>query len=54
MSYNNVDLPDFSKLLSNIGLNQDKDALLENEVVKDILDSFGGKIIDDSIKKVSS
>ena len=35
-------------------LNQDKDALLENEVVKDILDSFGGKIIDDSIKKVSS
>jgi len=26
MSYNNVDLPDFSKLLSNIGLNQDKDA----------------------------
>ena len=33
---------------------QDKDALLENEVVKDILDSFGGKIIDDSIKKVSS
>ena len=34
-------------------LNQDKDALLENEVVKDILDSFGGKIIDDSIKKVS-
>ena len=35
-------------------LNQDKDALLENEVVKDILDSFDGKIIDDSIKKVSS
>ena len=35
-------------------LNRDKDALLENEVVKDILDSFGGKIIDDSIKKVSS
>jgi len=35
-------------------LNQDKDALLENVVVKDILDSFGGKIIDDSIKKVSS
>jgi len=35
-------------------LNQDKDSLLENEVVKDILDSFGGKIIDDSIKKVSS
>ena len=35
-------------------LNQDKDALLENATVKDILDSFGGKIIDDSIKKVSS
>tara|TARA_B100000579_G_scaffold426533_1_gene433900 strand:+ start:109 stop:1740 length:1632 start_codon:yes stop_codon:yes gene_type:complete len=34
-------------------LNQDKDALLENEAVKDILDSFGGKIIDDSIKKAS-
>ena len=33
--------------------NQDKDALLENATVKDILDSFGGKIIDDSIKKVS-
>ena len=35
-------------------LNQDKNALLENAAVKDILDSFGGKIIDDSIKKVSS
>jgi DNA polymerase-3 subunit gamma/tau len=34
-------------------LNQDKDALLENATVKDILDSFGGKIIDESIKKVS-
>ena len=34
-------------------LNDDKDALLENAVVKDILDSFGGKIIDESIKKVS-
>ena len=33
--------------------NQDKDALLENAAVKDILDSFDGKIIDDSIKKVS-
>jgi DNA polymerase-3 subunit gamma/tau len=33
-------------------LNQDKDALLENAAVKDILDSFGGKIIDESIKKV--
>jgi DNA polymerase-3 subunit gamma/tau len=35
-------------------LNDDKDALLENDAVKDILDSFGGKIIDESIKKVSS
>jgi len=34
-------------------LNQDKDAFLENVAVKDILDSFGGKIIDESIKKVS-
>ena len=34
-------------------LNYDKDALLENAAVKDILDSFGGKIIDESIKKVS-
>ena len=34
-------------------LNQNKDALLKNEAVKDILDSFGGKIIDESIKKVS-
>ena len=33
-------------------LNDDKDALLENAAVKDILDSFGGKIIDESIKKV--
>lgn len=33
-------------------LNDDKDALLENATVKDILDSFGGKIIDESIKKV--
>jgi DNA polymerase-3 subunit gamma/tau len=35
-------------------LNDDKDALLENAAVKDILDSFGGKIIDESIKKVGS
>ena len=33
-------------------LNDDKDAFLENAAVKDILDSFGGKIIDESIKKV--
>ena len=35
-------------------LNQDKDALLENDAVKNILNLFGGKIIDESIKKVSS
>ena len=29
-------------------------ATLENDAVKDILNSFGGKIIDESIKKVSS
>ena len=34
-------------------LNQDKDALLENVAVKDIIDSFDGKIIDESVKKVS-
>jgi hypothetical protein len=28
--------------------------LLENPVLKDILDSFDGKIIDESINKVSS
>jgi len=33
-------------------LNDDKDALLENAAVKEFLDSFGGKIIDESIKKV--
>ncbi|MDC0437013.1 DNA polymerase III subunit gamma/tau [Gammaproteobacteria bacterium] len=35
-------------------LNQDKSALLENPVLKDILDSFDGKIIDESINKVGS
>ena len=35
-------------------LDEDKDALLKNAAVKDILDTFGGKIIDESIKKVSS
>ena len=35
-------------------LNQDKSSLLENPVLKDILDSFDGKIIDESIAKVSS
>ncbi|MDA9955071.1 DNA polymerase III subunit gamma/tau [Gammaproteobacteria bacterium] len=35
-------------------LNHDKSSLLENPVLKDILDSFDGKIIDESITKVSS
>ena len=35
-------------------LNQDKDALMGNATVKEIIDSFGGRIIDESIKKVSS
>ena len=35
-------------------LNQDKSSLLENPVLKDILESFDGKIIDESINKVSS
>ena len=35
-------------------LNQDKSSLLENPVLKDILDSFDGKIINESINKVSS
>jgi len=35
-------------------LNQDKSSLLENPVLKDILDSFDGKIIDESINKVST
>ena len=35
-------------------LKQDKSSLLENPVLKDILDSFDGKIIDESINKVSS
>ena len=35
-------------------LTQEKDDLLKNAAVKDILDSFGGKIIDESIKKVST
>lgn len=34
-------------------LDHNKNALLENEVVRDILDSFEGKILDESIKKVS-
>ena len=35
-------------------LNDHKDALLKNAAVKDIVETFGGKIIDESIKKVSS
>jgi DNA polymerase-3 subunit gamma/tau len=35
-------------------LNLDKSSLLENPVLKDILESFDGKIIDESINKVSS
>ena len=34
-------------------LNKNKDALLKNQAVKDILDLFDGKIIDESIKKVN-
>jgi DNA polymerase-3 subunit gamma/tau len=33
-------------------LNEKKDTLLENAAIKDILDSFNGKIIDESIKQV--
>ena len=35
-------------------LNDHKDALLKNAAVKDIVETFDGKIIDESIKKVSS
>ena len=35
-------------------LNLDKSSLLENPVLKDILESFDGKIIDESINKVNS
>jgi hypothetical protein len=35
-------------------LDQDKSSLLENPVLKNILDSFDGKIIDESINKISS
>ena len=35
-------------------LNQDKSSLLENPVLKDIVDSFDGKIIDESINKTGS
>ena len=35
-------------------LDQDKAALLENPVLKDILESFDGKIIDESVNKAST
>ncbi|KRP15254.1 MAG: hypothetical protein ABS18_01220 [SAR86 cluster bacterium BACL1 MAG-121001-bin56] len=35
-------------------LDQDKAALLENPVLKDILKSFDGKIIDESVNKAST
>ncbi len=44
----------FEKKMAQNQLDEDKDALLKNAAVKDILDSFGGKIIDESIKKASS
>ena len=44
----------FEKKISQNQLEEDKDALLKNAAVKDIIETFGGKIIDESIKKVSS
>jgi len=44
----------FKKEIAQNQLNDRKDALLKNAVVKDIVETFGGKIIDESIKKVSS
>ena len=44
----------FEKKISQNQLDEDKDALLKNAAVKDIVETFGGKIIDESIKKVSS
>ena len=44
----------FKKEIAQTQLNDRKDALLKNAVVKDIVETFGGKIIDESIKKVSS
>ena len=35
-------------------LDEDKAALLENPVLKDILESFDGKIIDESVNKVTN
>ena len=35
-------------------LDQDKAELLENPVLKDILESFDGKIIDESVNKASA
>ena len=44
----------FEKKMAQNQLDEDKDALLKNAAVKEILDTFDGKIIDESIKKVSS
>jgi DNA polymerase-3 subunit gamma/tau len=44
----------FEKKISQNQLDEDKDALLKNAAVRDIVETFGGKIIDESIKKVSS
>ena len=44
----------FEEEISQNRLNDRKDALLKNAAVKDIVETFGGKIIDESIKKVSS
>jgi hypothetical protein len=34
-------------------LNKDKNALLENPAIQDIISSFDGKIVDESIKKIN-
>ena len=44
----------YEKKISQNQLEEDKDALLKNAAVKDIVETFSGKIIDESIKKVSS
>ncbi len=44
----------FKKKMAKNQLDANKGELLKNPVVKDILDTFSGKIIDESIKKASS
>ena len=44
----------FEKKMAQNQFDENKDALLKNAAVKDILDTFGGKIIDESIKKAGS